>query len=85
MKRVLRYTVLVDDQAHYFDLNGAIVHVAARTPDVVEFWSVDTGGPTVKREFVVVGTGHPHPPHWQHVGTALAAGGALVWHLMEVR
>ena len=84
MKRVLRYTVPVDGGAHYFDLSGAVVHVACRQPDAVELWAVESGGPTVKREFTVVGTGHPYPDHWKHVGTALAADGALVWHLMEV-
>jgi hypothetical protein len=85
MKRILRYSVLVDDCTHHFDLNGAIVHVDSRQPDVVEFWSVETGGPVIKREFTVVGTGHPYPDHWKHVGTALTADGALVWHLIEVK
>jgi hypothetical protein len=85
VSRILRHSVLVDDQTHFFDLSGAVVHVDCREPDVVEVWALDTGGPTVRREFTVVGTGHPFPDDWQHVGTALAAGGALVWHVMEVR
>lgn len=82
--RVLRYEVPVDGQAHYFDLNGKIVHVSARREDVVEFWALDTLGPPLTREFVVVGTGHPYPGHWKHTGTALSPSGTLVWHLMEV-
>lgn len=83
-RRIIRWDVPVDDQAHVFGLSGAIVHVASRSPDVVTLWTIDTGGPTSPRMFQVVGTGHPFPAEWQHIGTALAADGALVWHLMEL-
>lgn len=42
------------------------------------------------RRFRVVGTGHPIPERmplhdgWRYIGTAVAPGGALVWHLIEV-
>jgi hypothetical protein len=84
--RILRYEVPVDDRAHYHSLgSGEILLVACRQgPAVVEFWIPDTDGPKTKREFVVVGTGHPYPSHWQYRGSTLAADGMLVWHLMEV-
>lgn len=33
------------------------------------------------RRFRVVGTGHEAPTAWEHVGSAVCAGGALVWHV----
>jgi hypothetical protein len=84
--RVLRYEVPVDDEWHFHDLSGAILHVAARQPDVVEFWAYSSGGPTLTRAFTVFGTGHPLP-EWatpdRHRGSVITAGGALVWHLFE--
>ena len=81
--RVLRYEVPVDDQWHTHRLQGDIVHVAARRPDVVEIWAEHHGNKTfeVERRFRVFGTGHP--ADGVHIGTAIAAGGALVWHLRE--
>jgi hypothetical protein len=81
--RIIRWVVPVDDRPHDFPMNGAILHVASRRPDTVEFWTLDTHGPLVDRVFQVVGTGQPFPSDWKHVGTALAADGELVWHLME--
>ena len=86
VRRVLRYTVPVDDAWHEFWLTGEIVHVDSRSPDVVEFWAVDTtpAEPTV-RKFIVVGTGHPWPDHAGRChGSAITAGGALVWHFLEM-
>ena len=87
-QRILRYEVPVDDQPHPITLSGAgtVLHVASRDTATVEFWAVHSGeaAPTVDRQFIVVGTGHSYPDHWIYVGTAFAAGGALVWHLMEV-
>lgn len=83
-RAVYRYEVPVDDQWHTLDLSGAVLHVAARQADVVEVWALNSGGPKVGREFRVFGTGHPLPlAARQHVGTAFAADGALVWHLWE--
>lgn len=84
MSRILRETVPVDGQAHHFEINGDVLHVDSRQIDVVEFWWAETSGPKTKREFTVVGTGHPYPDHWRYVGTTIAPGGALVWHLMQV-
>jgi hypothetical protein len=85
--RILRYEVPVDDQWHEHGLSGAILHIASRRPDVVEFWALDSGGAPYPRRFRVYGTGHPidGDPEPAYRGTALAAGGSLVWHLMEER
>jgi hypothetical protein len=83
-RAIFRYEVPVDDKWHVHGLSGQIVHVAARTPDVVEFWAFSGAGPTVDRAFLVCGTDQPLPPAAEtHRGTVLAAGGGLVWHLME--
>lgn len=82
MIRVLRYEVPVDDQPHGFALSGPIVHVAARLPNVVEFWALDSDlAGYDARHFQVYGTGHQIPEGWGHVGSALV--GPFVWHLFE--
>jgi hypothetical protein len=83
-ERIFRYEVPVDDDVHPIELSGRVVHVGCRDPKVVEFWALHAGGPTTERVFYVVGTGHHIPGGWtEHVGTAVAPGGQLVWHLME--
>lgn len=81
MKRVLRYEVPVDDEVHAIH-SGPVVYVAARDPRIVEFWAIDDN--KMWREFTVLGTGHDAPDDYEYVGTAITAGGALVWHLMEI-
>lgn len=85
-RRILRWDVPVDDAWHVVPLSGAVVHVAARRPDVVELWAVDSGAEWREpRRFRVFGTGWPIPDDVQFrvVGAAAAAGGSLVWHLIE--
>jgi hypothetical protein len=82
--RVVRWTVPVDDQPHVLPLSGAVLHVASRQAGEVDLWTRDSGGPTIDRTFQVVGTYHPYPSDWTHVGTAVTASGAFVWHLMEL-
>ena len=89
MKRILKFQVPVDDQAHRLMLpDGAwIVHVDVQGAaiDVVTFWAlVETGQPEVPRAFHVYPTGAPVTSDCDYVGTALAAAGGLVWHLFEV-
>lgn len=74
---IYRYEVPVDDQWHTLELSGAILHVAARRPEVVELWAFESGGPRMRREFRVFGTGQPMPEEidvHMHRGTALADG-----------
>lgn len=86
--RIFRHEVPVDDRAHVFELHGDPLAVACRRTNTVEFWALhDDDGPGLKRWFRVAGTGQPVEPrrgrrlHW---GTAVAPGGQLVWHLVEV-
>jgi hypothetical protein len=78
---IWRYSVPIDDQWHEVHLSGAVLHVATRTVDAVDFWALNSGGPQVSRRFRVFGTGHPLPVGVRHVGTAPT--GPFVWHLME--
>lgn len=88
--RVLRYEVPVDDAWHSFQLSGEIYpFVNAPFPHMVEFWTLESGGPIVNRNFRVVGTGQPLPfskeRTYNHIGTAVFQNeiGRLVWHLFE--
>ncbi len=75
-------SVPVDDQWHTRTLQGPIVHVATRHVSEVELWFVhDPAIEPADRRLRVVGTGHPMLG--RYVGTALAPGGQLVWHLVE--
>jgi hypothetical protein len=87
-----RYEIPVDDHWHILTLTGDVIHVAARRPEVVELWAVAGQDPPDKHRYRVFGTGQPLPQRVEttagdgpllHVGTALAAGGQLVWHLFE--
>jgi hypothetical protein len=84
--QILRYEVPVDDQWHMLTLPGPIVHVATRRPEVVEVWATTDGFGSYEYELRVYGTGQPYPAgngEVCHVGTAIAPGGGLVWHLMQ--
>lgn len=82
--QILRYEVPVDDRWHTIILPGPIVHVATRRPEVVEVWATTDGFGSQEHEMRVYGTGHPYPVgDVHHVGTAIAADGALVWHLIQ--
>lgn len=90
-KRVLQYRVPVDDRYHIFHLSAdsPIVHVGVRSPDPntdVLFWAVTDDDEVlgVPRAFIICGTGHDLPDDPDVVGTVIAAGGRLVWHLVEV-
>lgn len=85
MRRMLRYTVPVDDQPYVFDLTGDPVHVAnGAALNEVDFWAEGTrGAPRVPRRFQVFGTGQPLPPGASWTGTCPRVSG-LVWHLYEL-
>lgn len=85
MKRVLKWTVPVDDEWH--DIGGGdVVGVACQTgPDVIQVWTEEWEGTTLVRSARVFGTGHVVPMDKNHVGMVLAAGGRLVWHVYTDR
>lgn len=85
-RRMFRYVVLIDDQAHVIALSHSPVAVAVSTAWSVEFWCEHTeGAPQGKRAFQVFGTGHPLPDDAQWIGTCPRTPDGLVWHLYELR
>lgn len=91
-EHIFRYEIPVDDQWHDLDLYGPIVHIACRRPDTVEVWAVHHDHPPhpgvarISSAYRAVGTGQPIPGRrgfWQHIGTCIAPGGDLVWHLIK--
>lgn len=86
-RRVLRYEVPVDDAWHRITYAGLVEYVFSRDAAKVEFWSLEPPlleGATRTEEFRVFGTGQPIEDELAtYVGSAVTAGGALVWHLFR--
>jgi hypothetical protein len=80
---IYRYEVPVDDRWHPLQFSGPVLHVACRNPYAVELWALHTDEPKPTRSFRIYGTGQPLPDGLEYIGTALAPGGQLVWHLFE--
>lgn len=82
--RVLKWEVPVDEEFHLVG-SGQVVHVACQAdPGTVAVWTCESeeeGRLRVSRAVRAYPTGRPVPPLLEHLGTALAADGALVWHL----
>lgn len=84
MNRILRYEVPVDGDWHAISGHSTPVHVNCREQDVVEFWAWEREDlDLAPMEYTVIGTGHRVSGPCSYVGTALAPGGHLVWHLMR--
>lgn len=84
--RILRYEIPVDDQWHRPEgMTHTPLFVAARRLDVVELWAVHSDEVAEHGCYYrVFGTGQPIPARpARHVGTVLAGGGVLEWHVFE--
>lgn len=79
-RRVLKWTVPVDDVEH--PIGGGRVTLVACQYDhnTVQVWTEEVPG-LHTRAAIVVGTGHPVPDGWEHIGSTVALSGQLVWHL----
>ena len=88
-RAVLKWEVPVDDRPHEIG-GGEIVSVACQfpesRPDVVMVWTIESRPELTvpKRVVQVYGTGHPLPNIVTPLGSAIAVGGGLVWHVMEL-
>ena len=73
---------------HAFTLSGDPVAVAAKTPDLIEFWAENNGSSQrPARIYQVFGTGDPLPEGARWIGTCARVSGlasGLVWHLYEL-
>lgn len=83
-QRVLKHTVPVDDQWHEIP-SQQILHVECqRSSEEVQVWTLDYGYPQPPTMRVrIFGTGQPLPDRAAHLGSAVTAGGQLVWHLFR--
>lgn len=97
MKRVLKWVVPVDDQAHPIG-SGPIVHLShqGNVNEVVVWTEEDADRTPVAVMARVYGTGHPYPDNGRAVGTVSHLAGTtphpmsganllmgnLVWHLV---
>lgn len=63
------------------------LHVAAQDNQICIWYRCDDTQPLQPRTISVVGTGHAAPPFIEarHLGSALLAGGSLVFHVFEAR
>lgn len=84
MKRVLKWNVPVDGMPHPIG-TGTVVHVECQDPDnavTVQVWTEEPDVLEQTHRLVrAYGTGHPIADDLTHVGSAVTASGALVWHL----
>lgn len=84
-ERVLKYDVPVDDLWHSVG-GGPVIHVACqRDSGVVQVWTREWGSAYRARAVRVFATGQPLPEGMDHLGSALAADGGLVWHVFASR
>lgn len=83
--RVLKWNVPVDDKPHEIGGGHVLLVACQHGPESVQVWTVELDEPrTLLAQ--VFGTGQPLPGSVQaHVGSAVTAGGELVWHVFEVR
>lgn len=86
MRRVLKWTVPVDDQWHPVGA-GPVIHVASQFgyADLMQIWTVEEcsvdGAPYQKpMGCLIVGTGHRVPDFTESIGSMVVADGALVFH-----
>jgi len=86
-RAVYKWPVAVDDRPHKIG-GGQVIHVGCQDPldvDRVTVWTVEQRqGPVPKRTVQIFATGQPLPFDAEPLGTALALGGRLVWHLFSL-
>lgn len=84
MKRVLKWTIPVDDQRHEMGA-GRVIHVECQgTPNTVQVWTEEVGKNVGTVEVQIYGTGHTYPDDGEAVGSTLiwVNETALVWHVV---
>lgn len=82
-RRILKWTIPVDDNDHPIG-TGPVVHVACQHhPDTVEAWTDEPDAEHVEITSArVYGTGQPLPEHDEALGSTVLLNG-LVWHVIR--
>lgn len=84
MKRVLKWTIPVDDKPHPIG-RGRVVHVACLYgPGQVEVWTEEYGSGVERRMAQVYGTGHTFSDGGEVAGSVITDVG-IVWHVVTFR
>ncbi len=84
MKRIYKYLLEVTDvQKVAMPKGAAVLTVQVQNEHPCIWAEVDPEAPTIKRRFVIYGTGHPMSDDkaYRHVGSFQLHGGRLVFHL----
>lgn len=83
MKRVLKWTVPVDDDEHKIGAGPVALVACQHGSDTVQVWTEEEHGSSASfenaRNVRVYGTGHLVPVEWEHLGSVIV--GRFVWHL----
>lgn len=84
MRRILKWTVPVDDRPHNIG-GGRVVRVDCQYgPQSVQVWTDELNEDGQARLVQVFSTGQPVPATFgEHLGSAMHSG--LVWHVIEMR
>lgn len=83
--RVLKWDVPVDDQPHKIGTGPVVLVACQDRADVVQVWTHEVGPPRQSRVVQAFATGRVLPQNARtHVGSTLALGGSLVWHVFDV-
>lgn len=87
MLAIWKYHVVMNDRFDLVMPKGARVLSVGEQRGQVQMWVVvDPDAAVERREFHVIGTGHPHVDAYfegRFVGTVICSGAALVWHIFE--
>lgn len=82
--RVLKWNVEVDDLPHAVGAGQVVLVACQHTEASVQVWTLEESGGGVPVAAQVFGTGMDIPEGLEHIGSALALDGRLVWHLFRV-
>jgi hypothetical protein len=85
VKTIWKFPVSFETRFEVMMPAGAKVINVQTQIEAAQMWAlVDTEQPAVRRQFMLVGTGHPIEEEGEYVGTFLSRFGGLVLHLFEV-
>ena len=85
-KTIYKYDLAIGSNIRTMPKGAIIIHVGNQAETLTIWVEVDPRQPEEARHFLTIGTGHPIPPNdtLMYIGTALFAGGSLVWHVYEI-